>query len=379
MSRICMWAVVVAASLGVLAPMPASAASQADYVIAISFDGLGSKWLQPLVDEGQLPNFKRFIAQSAWTYNARNDFDYTITLPNHTTMLTSRGVLGSTGAAGGDGHDWTSNSDPKPGETLQSHKGSYVAGVFDGVHDNGLRTGLFAAKSKFSLFDTSYDATHGAEDKTPPDNGRAKIDAFAINAESAATAQKFIEAMTAKPLNFALVHFNDGDAAGHDAKGGWGSPLYNAGIQNADKCLGLILDLAQKDPALRGRTVIILTADHGGHGGGHDVKDDPYNYTIPFGVWGAGVKAGADLYALNPKARTDPGAARPDYKAAGQPIRNGEVGNLALQFLGLPAIPGSTINTHQDLSVGVAVPAAVAAALGLLGLAAVPRVRRLAA
>jgi predicted AlkP superfamily pyrophosphatase or phosphodiesterase len=328
--------------------------AQAAYVIAISCDGLGSKWLQPMVEAGELPNFKRLIAEGAWTYNARNDFTLTVTLPNHTTMLTSRGV------AGPDGHNWVSNDDPPKNATVHSKKGSYVASVFDVAHDNGLRTGLFCAKTKFSLFEKSYDSEHGAKDLTGPDNGACKLDTFYQTPASANIAKEFIEKMKAKPFNFTLVHFNDGDERGHaQKKGGWGSPYYNEGVKNLDKCIGEVLDMVQNTPALKGRTVVILTADHGGREFGHDVANDPYNYTIPFGVWGAGVKVGADLYALNPKTRTDPGEGRPDYKAAGQPIRNGEVGNLSLQLLGLPPIPGSTINYKQNLNTGAVEPAAV--------------------
>jgi hypothetical protein len=142
--------------------------------------------------------------------------------------------------------------------------------------------------------------------------------------------------------------------------------MYNEGIKVVDGCLGTILDLAEKDATLKGRTIIILTADHGGKDHDHKNNLDPYDYTIPFGVWGAGVKGGTDLYALNAKTRRDPGEARPDYKAAVQPIRNGEVGNLALKFLGLGPIPGSIINARQDLVVGTSAAAGVAAGLGVV-------------
>jgi hypothetical protein len=102
-----------------------------------------------------------------------------------------------------------------------------------------------------------------------------------------------------------------------------------------------------------GRTVVILTADHGGTGTSHSNAADQRNYTIPFLVWGTDVFAGADLYHLNHWSRFDPTVFRPDYNAASQPIRNGDSCNLALDLLELPSVPGSTINADQDLVVSV--------------------------
>ncbi len=42
---------------------------------------------------GEAPNFKRFEDEGAWTINARADYSFTNTLPNHTTILTGRPVL----------------------------------------------------------------------------------------------------------------------------------------------------------------------------------------------------------------------------------------------------------------------------------------------
>ena len=65
----------------------------ADYVIHISVDGLNASVLQSLIDAGQAANFKRFEDEGTWTINARADYSFTITLPNHMTILTGRPVL----------------------------------------------------------------------------------------------------------------------------------------------------------------------------------------------------------------------------------------------------------------------------------------------
>ncbi|MCY2929817.1 MAG: alkaline phosphatase family protein [Planctomycetota bacterium] len=310
-------------------------------------DGAGSSYVQALIDAGQLPHFKKMQAEGAWTNNARCDYDISVTLPNHICQVTGRGVLGPAG------HGWTSNGDPAAGQTLQSNKGSYVAGVFDVAHDNGLRTGLYTGKSKFALFDTSYNATHGEPDATGPDNGRDKIDEFVCE-KSPKLVPALKAAMTgAAPFHYVLFHYAETDAAGHAF--GWGSPAYNDAMKKMDAYLGQLFEMIAATPALKGKTAIILTADHGGAGRDHSDATKAIDYTIPFYVWGPGVQAGADLYALNPATLADPGTGRPDYQAAKQPVRNGDAANLALRLLGLGTVPGSTINGVRN--VGAAAPA----------------------
>lgn len=328
--------------------------ARSDFVIHISVDGLRPD-VVTVLGPTNLPNFFRLRAQGAFTDNARTDFDFTDTIPNHTTQLTGRGVLGPAG------HNWTDNDDPASGVTLASNKGAYVAGAFDVAHDHGLRTALFASKSKFSLFTTSWNATNGLPDTTGPDDGRNKLDAALIlYASTNATSElvnAFLTNMAAQPFHYAFVHLADPDIVGHNV--GWDvtpGSAYCQSVQAMDALLGLILDRVGQQPNLTGRTAIILTSDHGGLGRGHD---NPYlreDYTVPFYVWGPGVMSGTDLYALNPLTRLDPATNRPSYTDPVQPIRNGEAANLALRWLGLPPVPGSTINPLQDLACAIPPP-----------------------
>lgn len=326
-------------------------AQSAAYVVHISMDGLRPDAVTAL-GPANLPNFYRLRTEGAFTDNARSDYDFTVTLPNHVTQLTGRGVVGEAG------HNWTENVDPAPGQTLASNKGSYIAGVFDVAHDNGLRTGEYASKSKFSLFAVSWNDANGAPDVTGPDNGRNKIDVYTLNtSDTAALVNTLIADMTAQPFNYAFLHLMDPDSTGHSS--GWditpGSDYSNA-VKAMDDRLGLIFNLIDSNPQFTGRTALVVTADHGGSGYDHSDPALPEDYTIPFYVWGPGVMWGADLYALNATTRLNPGTGRPAYSDPIQPIRNGEAANVALKLLGLGPVPGSTINNDQNLALTIAPP-----------------------
>ena len=262
-------------------------------------------YIQNLINSNSLPNFKRFQTQGAWTNNARCDYDVSVTLPNHTTQVTGRGVMGTTG------HNWTSNSDPAVGQTIQSNKGSYVAGVFDVAHDNGLRTAMYATKTKFSLFDTSYNATNGHHGIN---NGRDKLDTYVYNGSSSALTSSVVSAMNSNPYNYTFVHYTDPDSAGHGY--GWGSTNYNNSLVAVDGYLGSLFNMVTSNPTLNGHTAIVLTADHGGSGYDHSNATLALDYTIPFYVWGPAWQPRADLYSPQPGH-----AARPADRPAELPGR----------------------------------------------------------
>lgn len=329
---------------------PAASAGIVQHVVHVSVDGLRPDAVTNL-GPGNAPNLYRMRTQGAFTDNARSDHDVTVTLPNHATQLTGRGVMGATG------HNWTGNDDPEPGQTLHTNTGAYVAGVFDVMHDNSMRTGLFAGKTKFSLFDMSWDETNGAEDSTGPDDGRDKIDVFVYDPDPSLLTDLLVTAMAANPFDYVFLHMADADYIGHES--GWdptpGSDYSNAIIAIDDR-LGLLFTMIDGDPRFAGHTAIILTADHGGFEWDHSDPQQPENYTIPFYVWGPGVSPAIDLYVANPTSRLNPGVQSAPYAAPVQPIRNGEAANLALHLLGFGPVPGSTINAAQNLSVTTRLP-----------------------
>ncbi len=336
----------------------ASSASEAtdggvpvSHVIQVSVDALGAKYLEKFLKESpeEFPNFARLIHEGASTLNARTDSSRTTTLQNHTSMVTGRPVLTPEHWKEAVGHGLLLNKFPDESiESLHSvnPEGGYTASVFDVAHEHGVSTALYSGKSKFEIYAVSYGPQFGREGP----GGRNKVDFKAVTDGSPIHEKAMADLKEHKP-GYAFLHYPEPDGAGH--KFGYLGPEYREAIKKVDGYLGDLMQWVQSDENWKGRTVIIVSADHGGRPEtkSHGDADHPYNFTIPFLVWGAGVAPGADLYALNPNSRRDPGESRPEYAPTGQPIRNGDGGNLALKLLGLPPIPGSSINNKQDLSV----------------------------
>jgi hypothetical protein len=318
-------------------PPPPPPPGEVEHVVLISVDGLNPDAIRQLGPTGT-PDFYRLMSEGTSTLNARTVLEATQTLPNHTSMVTSRPVT-VTG-----GHKVTFNEDN--GSTVHATAGTYCSSVFDVVHDAGGRTALYSGKAKFDFLDRSWDATNGAVDTTGVDDGRDKIDSY-VNAPDRTTTDALKAALTSSdPAEFSMIHYPGPDQTGHAQ--GYMSAAYVAEVADTGELIGELLDTIAGDPELAASTTVIVTSDHGGLGTSHADATAQVNYTVPVFAWGVGVTAGSDLYALNPD-RADPGTTRPDYTAAVQPVRNAEVGNLALDLLGFGAIPGSGINTAQSL------------------------------
>ena len=321
----------------------------ADHVIFISCDGTRPDAITNLGPKGA-PTFHRIRREGAYTDNARTDATYTVTLPNHTAMVTGRGVVGQ------EGHQWISNKDPKLGQNLHRNRKGYISSVFAEVHDHGLRTALFASKSKFALYDISYNEKTGAVDEVGEDNGKDKLDIFQFEGETEKLVDGVVAALKSdQPPHFTMLHLRDPDSAGHAHS--WdvtsSDTDYMKAVSNVDALIGRLFKAVETNDSLKGKTWFVIVADHGGltKTKGHGEAKEEDNYTIPFYVWGPGVKAGAELYAFNSDTRQDPGKVNPAYGKGVAPIRSGGAGNLVLKLLGLPAIEGSTINAEQDLKV----------------------------
>ena len=317
----------------------ASADDPVNRVVAISVDGLNPAAITKL-GRAKTPNFHRLMREGAYTLNARTAYEKTKTLPNHTGMLTGRRIDEKKG-----GHGVTFNSDTRT--TVHRAADEYVSSVFDVVHDRNGSTALFTSKKKFALYKRTWN-TKGGKDTVGRNNGRAKIDRFTVDTNNTRLAGKVATDLRGSSRTFTFVHLSLPDDVGHDKR--FMSASYLRAVQQTDRNLGTILSTISSRPTLKKQTLVILTADHGGDGSTHSKASKRANYRVPFFVWGPGVAAGRNLYTLNPTSYRSPGTKRVGYSGR-QPIRNGDLANLATDVLDLPRVPGSKFNAKRKLNV----------------------------
>ncbi len=320
------------------------------YVVHVSLDGLGAKYLESYVSNApvQFPNFVRLMSEGAFTFNARCDYDFSETVPNHATMFTGRPVMRPADAPITANHGYNNNF-PGAADTFHNSGNTnvpYKASFFDVAHDHGLSTALYTGKTRLAICERSYNEVNGAFDLFGEDDGRDKIDFAAVADVSGANISNEVNSLVldlgrTTPKRYSFIHIAEPDLTGHAS--GWGSANWSNAVRMVDVQLGRILDAINANSVLAGETALIIAADHGGGGvtlNGHTESYQITNYTIPFFLWGSRVPAGADLYTLFSN-RADPGTNRAEYSVSPQPIRGGDGGNLALSLLGLPPIPGS--------------------------------------
>lgn len=298
--------------------------ADSDSVLAISIDGMSVAAVRKL-GRKELPNLYRFMRAGASTMNARTEREMTVTLPNHTGMVTGRRIEAAKG-----GHGVTWNDDRPTPSTVQAAAGHDVASVFTAVDAAGGSTALFAAKTKFSLWQRSW-----------PD----AIDRTTIDLDNSALVNQLIADLPVD-RDFRFLHLSPPDVAGHAH--GWMSKPYLRAVRQSDKLLGRVVKAVNADPARRAGTTILLTSDHGGHGPSHDNARLLDDYRIVFMARGSAVDRGVDLYAINPTYK-NPGTRRTVYGMRRPPVRNGMIANLALDLLDLPAVEGSEFDTQLDL------------------------------
>jgi predicted AlkP superfamily pyrophosphatase or phosphodiesterase len=257
-----LWVVVVAspayAPAQTTRPIP-----QIDHVLIISIDGLRPDVLL----RAEAPRMHQLCHEGTFTFWARST-PASITLPTHVSMLT--GVTP-------EKHAILWNGDLPLSQPVYPTAPT----IFELAHRAGRTTAMVVGKSKFTVLDK-------------PATIDFKFIPRVAKAEDAEVTSNAVRILRQHKPELMFVHLPSVDTVGHAS--GWGTPEQLAAVAGADACVGQILDtLSQAD--LKARTLIILTADHGGAGRTHGAED-PRSRSIPWIAVGPGVRKDFDLTLL---------------------------------------------------------------------------------
>lgn len=234
------------------APAPAQSARPYDHVIVVSIDGLRPD----AVMMTDAPNLRRLRQIAAWSTEART-ITRSYTLPSHTSMLTG---------VDADRHGLVHNNfTPRYGFT-RAPSALYHA------HDAGFTTAMFVSKPKFR-----HIAIPGSVDVfSRPDYVCRPVMNAAVD-----HIRRTREGLT-------FIHLSEPDGAGHER--GWMTASYLRAIAAADVCMGTLLT-AIESRTDRDRVLLIISADHGGHGRTHGSTREE-DMRIPWIAWGSRVAPG---------------------------------------------------------------------------------------
>jgi predicted AlkP superfamily pyrophosphatase or phosphodiesterase len=236
---------------------------RADHVFIISIDG----GKPAVIERSDMPVLKQLAGEGACTWAASTIYP-SVTLPSHTSMLTG---------VGPDKHHVLWNS-WKPREGVVG-----VPTIFAEAKRAGFSTAMFVGKEKFRHL-----LQPGTVDEFEFGPAEPKKSSTVVSRIVAKGAARFIR--DNKP-NLCFIHFTDPDNTGH--KYGWGSPQQIKAFSEVDAALAEIVK-AIEAAGISHESVLMITADHGGHGKTHGGKK-PEDMLIPWIAWGKNVKRGLTI------------------------------------------------------------------------------------
>ena len=217
-------------------------------VLILSIDG----FRPDAIELTPMRNLQALLQEAAYSLGAQTILPSS-TLPSHTSMLTGL-------CPDKHGVDWN--------DYLPDKGYAHGTDIFDLAHAAGLRTVMVVGKEKLRQV-------------TEPES----TDKFEfINDRDAIIAARVVE-LIPQGFDLMFVHFPTPDWMGHEY--GWLSPEQLSVLFRADEALQTILtalDLA----GMRDDTLIIITADHGGHYTSHGTNRTE-DVTIPWIIAGPGV------------------------------------------------------------------------------------------
>ena len=220
-------------------------------VLILSIDGLRPD----AISLAPMPNLQKLMQTSAYSLTAQTVYP-SVTLISHTSMLSGL-------CPAKHGVTWN--------DYIPENGIAEGTDLFDIAHAAGLETWMFVGKEKLKQITASTSLTGFVKGSD----------------RDSELADRLIEEF---PENFGVlfVHFATVDGMGHEY--GWLSPEYLSVAFRADESLGKILaELDRRN--LRNETLVIISADHGGHDTTHG-STMPEDMTIPWFATGPGIRPG---------------------------------------------------------------------------------------
>jgi len=220
-------------------------------VLVISFDGMRTD----AIEAAPMNNLLGLMDTGSYTLSNAITIAYPSTLPSHAAMLSGL-CMGENGVIY---------------DRYFKYRG-YSKGVdiFDLAHAANMRTVMIVGKAKLRQL---------AEPET--------TDIFEVHYDEASIGEAAVEQIS-QDFGLMFVHFPSADQVGH--RYGWMGGSYLQMLRNGDDALGEML-AALDENGLRDSTLIIVTADHGGHKKNHigTVIED---FRIPWIASGSGIVPG---------------------------------------------------------------------------------------
>ena len=236
-----------------------------EHVVVIGCDGMGSIAFQ----NSNTPVMRRLMQEGSYTLHARGVMP-TSSSPNWASMIMGAGPE----QHGVTSNDWETNKF----EIAPTGVGS--GGIFPTIF--GILRGQ-KPRSIIACFH-DWDGFGRLFERNAP-NMVQDSDGPLHAVESAVAYLKL------KKPNFTFIHLDHVDHAGHSF--GWGSPEYIKAVKLADELIGDVLK-GIDEAGMRRRTIVLVTADHGGKDKGHGGATMG-EIEIPWIISGPGVVAGREI------------------------------------------------------------------------------------
>lgn len=318
--------------------VPASAPVAADHVVVVAVPGLTSTVVRGLA--GKVGELDRLAANGASTMNARTAAESTVADANLMSLLTGRRVFPKRG-----GHSIGSTR-KLPG-TVHAGAGQYVSSIFDLAHNTSRRTSFVASRPQAGLVHKSYNKRSGGKDPYGVDDGTAKLDQVKVLRDDAAAVAWWKQKVERRASHLSVIELSS--VLDEGMEDGFTGDGYQRAVRKLSRRVAAIRRGISSQPAMAGTTLLVITGTGGAQKAKGSSRTWSESYRVPMWVTGPGVPAASDLYGLNP-ALTSPGSEQVGYSGA-QPIRVGDLANLAMRTLGLPPVPGSTMDPEQRFQV----------------------------